>query len=120
LEGKLREMAVSEKNEFIVHHKTNGWVDVEYLERSVEQLIACRRVLKHTYIHAFYLPDGPEKNLFEYLQQDLETNTELLSGVLENKSCNREDVLNISKLAKTRLHHLLKGVENGFMLESIK
>ncbi len=41
----------------------------------------CRRTLKYTYVFAFYLPDAtPEKNLFEWLQEELETTTEALSG----------------------------------------
>jgi len=36
-------------------------------------------VLKYTYVFGYYLPNGSEKTLFEFLQQDLEKNTEHLS-----------------------------------------
>eukprot|EP01133_Synstelium_polycarpum_P020357 gene20357-24422_t len=59
------------------------WIDVKFIETSTETLIQCRRTLKYTYVFAFYLEEGAEKNLFEYLQSDLEKTTENLSGLLE-------------------------------------
>ena len=32
------------------------------------QVIECRRVLQWTYVFGYYLKDGPEKELFEFLQ----------------------------------------------------
>jgi ariadne-1 len=56
------------------------------LDHATDQLIECRRVLKYTYVYAFYLNDGPEKTFFEWLQGDLERDTEELSGLLENQT----------------------------------
>ena len=47
----------------------SAWIDVQYLRQAVEQVIDCRRVLKHTYALGYFLPDGtPDKNLFEHQQ----------------------------------------------------
>lgn len=34
------------------------WSDVEFLKTANEQLVECRRVLKYTYVFAFYMMDG--------------------------------------------------------------
>jgi ariadne-1 len=44
-------------------------MDVQFLKAATEQVFECRNVLKYTYVFAYYLKDGPEKTLFEYLQQ---------------------------------------------------
>jgi len=114
-ETKLRTDAVNSMVDF-QNRKDKRWVDVKYIEQSTEVLIQCRRTLKYTYVFGFYLADGPEKNLFEYLQNDLERTTEKLSGLLEKMDeSNAMDVKEITNLASTKLHHLLSGVEEGFL-----
>ncbi|KAH3760423.1 ubiquitin-protein ligase [Pelomyxa schiedti] len=89
-------------------------VDVEYVINAAEQLIECRRVMKNTYVLAFYMPSGAEKNLFEYLQQELEVCTEKLSELLESsKTVEKRRVVDTARLAHNRLVHLLEGVEEG-------
>lgn len=39
-------------------------------------------MLKWTYVFAYFLEDEVEKNLFEFLQEDLEKNTEHLNSKL--------------------------------------
>eukprot|EP01034_Spumella_vulgaris_P031118 gene31118-38455_t len=46
--------------------KSDAWIDVQFIHEAVEQVIACRRVLKYTYVIGFYMPENsPEKLLFE-------------------------------------------------------
>lgn len=87
-------------------------------------------MLKYTYVFAFYLGDGPEKNLFEYLQQELEGTTEKLSELLEKahvpkttlifclsqQTREKRVVMDTTQLARNRLNHLLQGVEEGLTL----
>lgn len=40
-------------------------------------------MLKYTYVFGFYLGDGPEKKLFEYLQEKLERSTDRLAELTE-------------------------------------
>ena len=50
--------------------EANGsYMDVGFLNAAIEAMVACRRVLKYSYVYAYYLSPGPEKNLFEYLQE---------------------------------------------------
>lgn len=39
-------------------------------------------MLKYTYVFGFFLEDGKEKELFEFLQEDLEKSTEHLTELL--------------------------------------
>jgi ariadne-1 len=114
-ESKLRQTAEEKMRELQIKNKYSSWIDVEHIKKAVEQLIECRNVLKYTYIYGYYMDDGPEKNLFEYLQEDLERVTEHLSGILEGpvEKFDRDEVLNTTKSGQTRLQHLLKGVEQG-------
>jgi ariadne-1 len=56
---------------------------MEIIDEATENLIECRRILKFTYVHAFYIERQTEKELFEFLQGELETCTESLSHLLE-------------------------------------
>jgi ariadne-1 len=66
----------------------HDWSEVQYLKVAMQQIIACRRVLKYTYVLGFFLKDSTEKEkackqLFEYHQEMLEKNTEDLHGKAE-------------------------------------
>lgn len=114
-ESKLRKLAEDKMKELQQKNKYSSWLDVQFIEKGVEQLIECRAALKYTYSYAYYLQDGPQKTLFEYLQEELEKNTESLSGILEgNTNYDREKIINLTKIAATRLEHLLKGASTGF------
>lgn len=67
----------------------------------------------YTYVNAYYLPDGPEKVFFEYLQAELERETERLSHELESGFYNRKVLLNLTTVARKRLERLQDGVKNG-------
>jgi len=58
--------------------------EVQFIEKGTNVLLQCRNVLKWSYVFAYYLPEtGPEKELFTFLQQELEKTTEKLGEVLE-------------------------------------
>jgi hypothetical protein len=95
-----------------------GWGDVAFVQQGTEEAIKCRGVLKWTYVLAFSLPDGtPEKELFCYLQQDLESRTERLSGLLESDAetllqpAVRAEILALVAVAAGARKKLLRGVE---------
>ncbi len=65
----------------------SSWMDVQFIRSAVDQIIECRRVLKYTYVLAYYVPNGSaEHQLLEFLQQQLEHNTEQLSEYSESAS----------------------------------
>eukprot|EP01097_Dermamoeba_algensis_P003854 TRINITY_DN2611_c0_g1_i4.p1 TRINITY_DN2611_c0_g1~~TRINITY_DN2611_c0_g1_i4.p1 ORF type:complete len:459 (-),score=77.23 TRINITY_DN2611_c0_g1_i4:105-1481(-) len=93
------------------------FLDFQYFDQATEQLIECRRTLKYTYVFAFYLEPGAEKTLFEYLQEQLETQTESLAALLEAPAGTipSKDMINCANAAGKRLEHLLEGVEDGLI-----
>lgn len=77
------------------------WTDVEFLKTANELLVECRRVLKYTYVFAFYLSDKSKelqmyKERFEHHQGMLEGFTEDLSHASEKPlaEMDRTDVVN--------------------------
>ena len=76
----------------------SSWIDVQFLKEATEQLIELRRVLKYTYVYAFYLTDTNAKTLFEHNQAMLESHTERLSELCEiplaKAAENRAEVIN--------------------------
>jgi len=67
-------------------HDKHGFeiIELQFLYDALRQVRACRRVLKWTYVYGYYLEDvGPEKNLFEHLQKNLEEKTDALHEMLE-------------------------------------
>ncbi|GAM20611.1 hypothetical protein SAMD00019534_037860, partial [Acytostelium subglobosum LB1] len=97
------------------------WIDVKFIETSTETLIQCRRTLKYTYVFGFYLDEGTEKNLFEFLQSDLEKTTERLSGLLEaGENQNIMELKEVTNLASNKLMHLLDGIEEGLTTQPNK
>jgi ariadne-1 len=74
------------------------WSDVEFLKTANEQLVECRRVLKYTYVFAYYLDPSlsMQKERFEHHQEMLERFTENLSELSEKplNEMDRTDVVN--------------------------
>merc|ERR1719399_101437 len=67
-------------------HDKHGFeiIELQFLYDALRQVRACRRVLKWTYVYGYYLEEaGPEKNLFEFLQKNLEEKTDNLHELLE-------------------------------------
>jgi ariadne-1 len=74
------------------------WSDVEFLKTANEQLVECRRVLKYTYVFAYYMNSSAlmRKERFEHHQEMLERFTENLSELSEKPlgEMDRTDVVN--------------------------
>ncbi|KAL9651307.1 hypothetical protein ABK040_001259 [Willaertia magna] len=120
-EKQLREKTEEKMKELTQMNKYSSWVDVEYIQKAVNTLIECRGNLKYTYVYGYYLEEGQEKNLFEYLQEDLERVTEKLSEILEVtpvEQFNRDEIISTTRSAETRLKHLIEGVSGGSKLTS--
>ncbi|CCI48337.1 unnamed protein product [Albugo candida] len=113
--SRMREGTESRMVELQRSHRQSSWIDVQFLNASTEQLIECRRVLKYTYVLGYYLLPGKEKSLFEYLQENLEKNTEHLTGLIEGplELMDRSDIINYTRVTETFLRNLLAGVEDG-------
>jgi ariadne-1 len=94
------------------------WTDVEFLKTANEQLVECRRVLKYTYVFAYYLTDETkalQKERFEHHQEMLERFTEHLSHLSEKPlaEMDRTDVVNQTRVVDRFMKNILKYVEDG-------
>jgi len=99
--------------------------DTKFLLEATEQLINNRRVLQYSYVMGYYLDKSKqaEKNLFEYLQEDLEKHTNHLSELYErdlNAIENyhafmkwKEEVTNYTRVTKKFLDNFLDGTAEG-------
>eukprot|EP00164_Ancoracysta_twista_P002215 GFYU01002926.1.p1 GENE.GFYU01002926.1~~GFYU01002926.1.p1 ORF type:complete len:785 (+),score=188.95 GFYU01002926.1:102-2456(+) len=106
-EEKLRATAIAKMID--LQQQTMYYIDVNHIEQATEVLIECRRIMAYTYVLAFFMQDHNQKALFEYLQIDLESTTEKLSGLLEVpvEDHDRREMINVTALAQRRLKNLL-------------
>lgn len=95
----------------------NRWSDVEFLKSANEQLVECRRVLKYTYVYAYYMDtsDTLMKDRFENHQEMLEKFTEDLSELSEKplNEMKRADVVNQTRVVDRFMKNILRYVEDG-------
>jgi ariadne-1 len=99
--------------------------DTKFLGEATEQLIRNRRVLQWSYAMAFYLDKrrAAEKNLFEYLQEDLEKHTNHLSELYEMNLDKletyqafmawKENVTNYTRVSAKFLQNFIEGTTSG-------
>ena len=95
-----------------------SWIDVQFLKEATEQLVECRRVLKQTYVLAYYLPTDDKngrKERFEHHQEMLEKFTERLSELSEMslEKMDRGDVVNMTRVVDRFVKNIVKYVEDG-------
>ena len=89
----------------------------DFLIDANEQVVECRRVLKYTYVFAFYHFEDPDcrtmKDVFENHQAQLERLTEGLSGSIELDldQIDRPDVVNQTRVIGKFIRNVLESVE---------
>ena len=85
--------------------------DIEYLHTTAKVLFECRHTLSFSYVFAFYLDKGHDKELFEFNQLQLEQNTELLSEYIEDKDrkYGKDEIVNRTSAALNMLRRLQEG-----------
>jgi len=98
--------------------------DTKFLMEATEQLLRNRRVLQYSYVYGYYLDKkSQERNLFEYLQEDLEKHTNHLSTLYETPTDKIEDyqafmkwkeqVTNYTRITRKFLDNFVEGVSKG-------
>lgn len=103
--------------------------DTKFMLEATEQLIKNRRVLQYSYVYGFYLDKkSQERNLFEYLQEDLEKYTNDLSRDYETSLDKiadyhafidwKEKVTNLTRVSSKFLGHFVDGVSGGLTAQS--
>eukprot|EP00388_Colpodella_angusta_P001707 GDKJ01005224.1.p1 GENE.GDKJ01005224.1~~GDKJ01005224.1.p1 ORF type:complete len:508 (+),score=81.82 GDKJ01005224.1:15-1538(+) len=114
--------------------------DLAFIKDALELILVCRRALKWTYAMGFCMEENaPEKDLFEFLQKNLESNVEKLHSMYETKGLAflkklrhasddatlsvadvleemkqfREEMINYTSVTRKFKEKLLEGIENG-------
>jgi len=105
--------------------------DTNFLIEATTQILVNRRVLEFSYVYGYYLDRTKlvEKNLFEYLQEKLESHTDKLSEIYETNNELlqkdyhqfikwREEVANYTRVTKNFLDNFVSGVERGLTFQN--
>jgi ariadne-1 len=88
-----------------------SWIDVQFIKQATEALMDCRPMLKWTYVYGYFLPETTNRDIFEYLQSDLEAGVERLSQLLEAKGDkDRVTIINATEYVRQRQKNLLQGL----------
>lgn len=119
-ENRLNE-SVMEKMKQLQNDYRMSWIEVQFLKKAVDGLLSSRQTLMYTYVFAYYLKSNNQQVIFEENQQDLESATEILSGLLE-RDLSLEDsltdlkksVVNKYKYCEVRRNALVRHVKEGF------
>jgi len=117
------------KEDEIAHKFEVRSADTKFMLEATEQLIKNRRVLQYSYVYGYYLDKlSQERNLFEYLQEDLEKHTNYLSTLYETPAEKLEDyhafmkwkeqVTNYTRITKKFLDNFVTGVSGGLTTQS--
>ncbi|XP_063692986.1 LOW QUALITY PROTEIN: E3 ubiquitin-protein ligase ariadne-1-like [Bolinopsis microptera] len=116
-------MFTQTKSEYIQDKLNVTWIEAQFLKESLNILTKCRTMLQYSYILAYYLVRSPQTVIFEENQKDLEHNTELLSGLLDDQSLPRseDELLDLKMKLNNRAAYcekrrivLLKDVQTGY------
>jgi len=109
-EDRTRERA-RKTMEDMQQNGNRSYIDVQFVEAALNQLLECRRTLKHTYVYAFYQQDQVKKDLFEFSQAEMEKITEKISQLLESPMDKliqqATEVKSLTQVATRSLHNLL-------------
>lgn len=119
-ENRLNE-SVKEKMKELQNDHRMSWIEVQFLKKAVDGLLSSRQTLMYTYVFAYYLKSNNQQVIFEENQQDLETATEILSGLLERDLSDEESVIDLKKsvvnkykYCEVRRKVLVRHVKEGF------
>uniref|UniRef100_A0A0R3S546 RBR-type E3 ubiquitin transferase n=1 Tax=Elaeophora elaphi TaxID=1147741 RepID=A0A0R3S546_9BILA len=108
LEEDLRNCIMKKIDEKVNGHE-GTWIDWQYLHRAATLLTKCRYTLQYTYPYAYYMENGPRKQLFEYQQAQLEKEIEELSWKVERaESTERGDLETQMHVAECKRRTLLQ------------
>jgi ariadne-1 len=112
LEDRL--MAAAERYMEQEVEKGIAWIDLQHIKEATLQLTEARNMLKWTYVYGYFLPPTVNREIFEYLQSDLESQTERLSGILEAKGDKEKSkIISSAQQVKLRVKNLLEGLAEG-------
>lgn len=108
--AELREVAQKKAQQWQAQYGVAA--DVAFIERATETLIEARRALKFSYVTSYFLDDTDAKrSLFEFIQADLEKSVQNLYEVLDSHTIPKQQALDATRMAETRLRTILESTE---------
>lgn len=121
LESALRTTIPALIARYRAKHPERSHLDWDYLVDAADTLVYCRQTLAYTYAASFFIESGSaERNLFEFLQKELEQKTEALSHQLE-MPLRKQDLRRVKDLTRNalrRLRHLIEGHDEGLVADA--
>ncbi len=85
----------------------------EYLGKGLKAAMFARKVLRFTYVHAYFMEKEDEQRLFEYQQGELERAVENLSYKLEHCPEEGQNISNAGAVAVKQAQHVLDAGTSG-------
>ena len=85
----------------------------EYLGKGLKAAMFARKVLRFTYVHAYFMEKEDEQRLFEYQQGELERAVENLSYKLEHCPEEGQNISNAGAVAVKQARHVLDAGTSG-------
>jgi len=100
---------------------STSWTEVEFLKEAALEVQRCRRILKYTYVYGYNLRDNKRTELFEFMQEDLEKNTEHLHGLLTDPNvgiADQNEISNFTRITRKFAKEILQGLHNPKLRDS--
>lgn len=117
-EKELRQKALEQRDSLYKSSVSNKVLEV--ITEAAENLIECRRVLKITYVVAYYMKKENQKRLFEFAQADLEKATEALSKLLERDENPENIILDIRHKSNHAAKMLIKFLDDSLAQDVVE
>ncbi|XP_071791878.1 uncharacterized protein [Asterias amurensis] len=95
-----------------------GSESTKFIEESILELLGARRILRFSYPYGYYLQDrGGSKQIFEFMQNELEEATETLSQMVARHYLRtpRHKIVQAAQLVLRKRHEFLSAVSKGLL-----
>jgi len=109
--SQVREKAQTRVKTFQSEQSTLA--EVKFIEIGTDTLLECQNVLKYSYVYSYYLGDScTEKQIFVFLQEELEMTTNALSEILDESNIlkRRTESMDLTKLAMRKKDTIIRAV----------
>ena len=85
----------------------------QYLSKGLKAAVFAHKILRFTYVHAYYMENEDEQRLFEYQQGELESAVVKLLNMLEHCPEACIDINNAAEVAIKQAQHILDAGTTG-------
>ncbi|XP_038072929.1 ankyrin repeat and IBR domain-containing protein 1-like [Patiria miniata] len=118
LEEPLLRKAVVKMRKLGTRSGPSGPEATKFIQESILELLRARRILRFSYPYGYYLEDrGGSKQIFEFMQNELEEATETLSQMVARHYLRtpRHKIVQAAQLVLRKRHEFLSAVSKGLL-----